>query len=342
MPMRRTVSRTNSSASATTAPEPDARQRRPARPREVEHLVDDLGDARDLVARSGRRSWSTSAASPAFLVSARARPPMTLSGVPSSCAISAAIWPMVASFSAWRSRSSSVQPRAGGALALLARLAQRAGHGVEPAGDGADLVVALREDDARQVALGDGVDALDQPAQRLAPPSGAARTARPARRRRRRTGTAARSGAPSPTPPRRCSRCRGACRCWRPACAPGGARQLQADRVVERHRHRVRARARLRVEQPADGRILDVGRLHQQQPRLDRPCFCSRRRRQHLQLEQLAVLARRADALVEELAERVAAAAATGSRPARSAAAISCASRPRSASRFARRTLSAA
>ena len=48
----------------------------------------------------------TSAASPAFLLSDRARPPMTFSGVPTSCAISAAIWPMVASFSAWRRRSS--------------------------------------------------------------------------------------------------------------------------------------------------------------------------------------------------------------------------------------------
>ena len=43
---------------------------------------------------------ATSPASPAFLVIVRARPPITFSGVPSSCAISAAIWPMVASFSA--------------------------------------------------------------------------------------------------------------------------------------------------------------------------------------------------------------------------------------------------
>ena len=33
---------------------------------------------------------------------------------------------------------------------------------VEPARDGADLVVALGEDDPRQVALGDGVDALEE------------------------------------------------------------------------------------------------------------------------------------------------------------------------------------
>ena len=53
--------------------------------------------------------FDTSPASPAFFVIARARPPMTFSGVPSSWAISAAIWPIVASFSAWRSRSSRVR-----------------------------------------------------------------------------------------------------------------------------------------------------------------------------------------------------------------------------------------
>jgi hypothetical protein len=50
-----------------------------------------------------------------------------------------------------------------------------------------------------------------------------------------------------------------------------------------------------RVEQPADGRILDLGGLHQQQPRLVVGLLVGAAA-QHLQLEQLARLARRADA----------------------------------------------
>ena len=48
------------------------------------------------------------------------------------------------------------QARRRGPLALLARLAQRAGHGVEPSGQRADLVVALGQDHPRQIALPDG------------------------------------------------------------------------------------------------------------------------------------------------------------------------------------------
>ena len=49
---------------------------------------------------------ATSAGSTAFFSSWRARPPMTLSGVPTSWAMPAASWPMVASFSEWRRRAS--------------------------------------------------------------------------------------------------------------------------------------------------------------------------------------------------------------------------------------------
>ena len=83
---------------------------------------------------------------------ARARPPMTFSGVPTSCAISAAIWPIVASFSVWPSRCSSASLAS---LALPLRRAPRAatGHGVEARRDRADLVVALARGYVRQVAL---------------------------------------------------------------------------------------------------------------------------------------------------------------------------------------------
>ena len=94
-----------------------------------------------------------------FLAIVRARPAMTLSGVPTSCAISAAIWPIVASFSVWNSRSSSLQLGLVLPLGLGAGLAQRVGHVVEPRGQRADLVLALAQEDARQVALRDVVDA---------------------------------------------------------------------------------------------------------------------------------------------------------------------------------------
>ena len=166
MPSRRAVSPTNASASATT----------------------DRSCTRVSVGPRGREKSSTwwmilvmratsSAMMPAFFahlaarrppscVSARARPPMTLSGVPEL------VGDLGGHLADRRQLLRVAQPllqrqaRAGRALALLARLAQRAGHRVEPPGDRADLVVALGEDDARQVALGDGVDALDQPAQR--------------------------------------------------------------------------------------------------------------------------------------------------------------------------------
>ena len=54
----------------------------------------------------------------------------------------------------------------GGARLFLARVAQVVHHGVEAAGQAADLVVALGQHRARQVALGYAVDGLDQPAQR--------------------------------------------------------------------------------------------------------------------------------------------------------------------------------
>jgi hypothetical protein len=78
------------------------------------------------------------------------------------------------------------------------------------------------EDDARQVALGDRVDALDQPAQRLHDRLAQREPDAPARRRRRRDRNtrhdAARGGA---RPRRRCSRCRGACPASATGCAPG-------------------------------------------------------------------------------------------------------------------------
>ena len=43
-------------------------------------------------------------------------------------------------------------------------------------------------------------------------------------------------------------------------------RQLERGGVEQRDRHRVRARPRRGIEQAADGRVLDVGRAHQQQP----------------------------------------------------------------------------
>ena len=46
-----------------------------------------------------RAFFSTSGTSPAFFSRLRARPPMTLSGVPTSCAMPAASSPMAASFS---------------------------------------------------------------------------------------------------------------------------------------------------------------------------------------------------------------------------------------------------
>ena len=197
------------------------------------------------------------------------------------------------------------QARARGALAFLARLAQRSGHRVEPPGDRADLVVALGEDDARQVALGDGVDALDQPAQR---PHDRLPQREPddqrdadddeqehrdhAARGRRDLGVDVAAVAAHAQDRHRLSR-------------GVAARQLQPGGVVERHRHRVRARSRRRIEQPADRRGLDLGGLHQQQPRLVVGLVVGAAA-QHLQLEQLVGLARGADAPVQHRAERVA------------------------------------
>ena len=164
----------------------------------------------------------------------------------------------------------------------------------------ADLVVALGEDDARQVALGDGVDALDQPAQR---PHHRLAQREPddqrdadddqqkqrddAARGRRHLGVDVAGVAAHAQHRHRLAR-------------GMAARQLQPGRVVERHRHRVRARARRRVEQPADRR----------RPGSRRPASAAARPRrrscrrsppaQHLQLEQLVGLARRADAPVQQ------------------------------------------
>ena len=93
-----------------------------------------------------------------------------------------------------------------------------------------------------------------------------------------------------------------------------------------------------RVEEPAHRRVLDVDRPHEQEPGIVVGALLAADR-EDLQLEHLVVLARRARARQQRLGRRP---RSSGSMPARSAVAISCASRSRSASRFARRTLSAA
>ena len=74
---------------------------------------------------------------------------------------------MVASFSEWRRRASSASLASTPCEDLLARLAQRAGHLVEALGEIADLVVALAQDDAAEIAVGDVVDGLDQALERV-------------------------------------------------------------------------------------------------------------------------------------------------------------------------------
>ena len=157
-------------------------------------------------------------------------------------------------------------------LGLLARLAQRAGHGVEPAGDRPDLVVALGQDDPRQIALADGVDPFEQAAQRPhhdlfdreAHADGHGdhhqqeQRVDPARGGRH-LGVDVAGVAPHPHDRRRVAR-------------RVARRQLQRGGVEQRHRHRVRARPRRRIEQAADRAVLDVGRAHQQAARRRRRC----------------------------------------------------------------------
>ena len=59
------------------------------------------------------------------------------------------------------------EPRVDRALGLDARLAQALGHLVEALGEVADLVLALAEDRAREVAVRHLVDALDEPLERV-------------------------------------------------------------------------------------------------------------------------------------------------------------------------------
>ena len=144
-----------------------------------------------------------------------------------------------------------------------------------------------------------------------------------------------RHGARWPRPRRRCSGCRAACPASPPACAPGG-------RAAAPARRRRRAAPPSRTQRAPDaesnsrptGAVLDLGGLHQQQPRLVVGLAPRSPHAQHLQLEQLVGLARGADARRAASSERVAFGRRQGSMPARSAVAISRASRPRSASRF--------
>ena len=72
-----------------------------------------------------------------------ARPPMTLSGVPTSWAMPAASWPVSP---ACRVAQPHLQLQLGidAGEDLLMRLAQRAGHLIEAVGEKADFVAALR------------------------------------------------------------------------------------------------------------------------------------------------------------------------------------------------------
>ena len=187
------------------------------------------------------------------------------------------------------------QARARRPLGLLARLAQRTGHGVEPAGDRPDLVVALGQDDARQIALSDGVDPLQQAAQRshddlFDRQANADRHGDhhqeeqridPARAGRH-LGVDVAGVAPHPHDRRRVA-------------GRVTGRQVQRGGVEQWDRHRVRARPRRRIEQAADRAVLNVGRAHQQQPGVVVGALLAADR-QHLQPEQLVVLAGRAGA----------------------------------------------
>ena len=239
-------------------PEVHARDRRPALAREVQHLADDLRDALDLAADDagvldhlagiGPRADARPAALSATLCAAllllpiaRARPPITLSGVPTSCAISAAIWPMVASFSDWRSRVSS--DRRAADAALRSSRASRS----EP-------VIALKR--PAMVPISSSRSARmtrdRSPLPTASIPSSRRRSGRtticasPARRRSPRrsppAGTAGRSGARSRPPRRRCSARRAACPASPRVARRVVLRQLQRGGVVQRHRHRERAR----------------------------------------------------------------------------------------------------
>ena len=195
------------------------------------------------------------------------------------------------------------QARARHPFGLLARLAQRAGHRVEPPGDRPDLVVPLGQDDARQIALADGVDPLQQAAQRPhddlfdreahadrhADHHQQEQRVDPARGGRH-LGVDVAGVAPHPHDRRRVAR-------------RVARRQLQRGGVEQRDRHRVRARPRRRIEQPADRRVLDVGRAHQQEPGVVVGALLAADR-QHLQPEQLVVLAGRPRARQQHLFRR--------------------------------------
>ncbi len=90
MPSRRTVSLTNASASPTTD-RSCTRVSVGPRGREKSSTWWMIFVMRATSSLMMPAFLATSAASSAFLVSVRARPPITLSGVPTSCAISAAI-----------------------------------------------------------------------------------------------------------------------------------------------------------------------------------------------------------------------------------------------------------
>ena len=277
--------------------------------------------------------------------SARARPPITFSGVPDL------VRDLGRHLADGRQLLGLAQPRLQrqtglrAALGLLARLAQRAGHGVEAAGQRADLVVALGQD-AR---------ATDRPCRRrrCLPAAGAAarhhrlRSANqhPDARRttttRRNSGNMRRAGRGHRR--RRCNARRAASPAspsgWR---AGWRARQRQPGRVVAAAPPwRTSGRARRRVEQPPDGRVLNLGRLQQQQPRRIVVVLPGRSPTlQDLQLERSS-RSRARQARRSGCASRV---AVVGDRldAARSASATSRAWRSRSASRSARRTFSAA
>jgi hypothetical protein len=102
---------------------------------------------------------ATLAGSPAFLARPRARPTMTLSGVPTELADG-------------RQLLGLEQPVLEGVPRLVLprglgpRLAERVGHLVEAGRQIADLVLALGQHHVAQVALGDVVDSGDQLADR--------------------------------------------------------------------------------------------------------------------------------------------------------------------------------
>ncbi len=295
--------------------------------REVEHLPDDLGDARDLVAddagvldhvggvrplRGGRKlhgptlgcqagralrrpfcSFGHGPRAPAHHVEGRSELVRDLGGhLADRRQLLRLAQPRL-----------ELEARAGDPLGLLARLAQRPGHGVESPGDGPDLVVALGQDHPRQIALADRVDPLEQTPQRphddlFDREANADRHADHHQQKERvdptrggrHLGVDVAGVAPHPHDRRRVAR-----RVPR--------RELQRGGVEQRHGHGVRPRARRRIEEAADRRVLDVDAAHEQEPGVVVGAALAADR-QHLHLEQLIVLAGGAGARQQRLLRR--------------------------------------